>query len=108
MRFVFVSLASAWAKGHFGHAGVYSLAAIVGVADIDPFVLSFAQGGVLGLPGSVMMAAILIAAASNNLVKAAYAASFAGLRPSLPPLGALTFLAAATLIIAAWRVAAAA
>jgi uncharacterized membrane protein (DUF4010 family) len=100
--FVFVSLASTWAKEHFGHAGVYALAAMVGVTDIDPFVLSLAQGGVQGMLTSAMLVAILIAVASNNLLKAAYTVSFAGLRPSLLPFGALTFLAGGTLIVAAW------
>jgi uncharacterized membrane protein (DUF4010 family) len=43
--FVAISIASTWAADHFGAAGVYGLAAIVGVTDIDPFVLSIAQGG---------------------------------------------------------------
>jgi len=100
--FVIVSLASAWARTQFGHTGVYALAAIVGVTDIDPFVLSLAQGGLQGMPSAVMMVAILIAAASNNLLKAAYAVGFAGVRASLPPLAALVLLALATLGVAAW------
>jgi hypothetical protein len=75
---------------------------MVGVTDIDPFVLSLAQGGVQGMLTSAMLVAILIAVASNNLLKAAYTVSFAGLRPSLLPFGALTFLAGGTLIVAAW------
>jgi uncharacterized membrane protein (DUF4010 family) len=100
--FVVVSLASAWAQTRFGQAGVYALAAIVGVTDIDPFVLSLAQGGLHGVPSTVMMVAILIAVASNNLLKAAYAAGFAGIRASLPPLATLVLLAMATLGVAAW------
>jgi uncharacterized membrane protein (DUF4010 family) len=100
--FVIVSFASAWARTQFGHTGVYVLAAIVGVTDIDPFVLSLAQGGLQDMPSAVMMVAILIAAASNNLLKAAYAVGFAGVRASLPPLAALLLLALATLGAAAW------
>ena len=43
--FVVISIATAWATQHFGSAGIYALAAIVGVSDIDPFVLNLAQGG---------------------------------------------------------------
>ena len=43
--FVVISIASAWATQRFGSAGIYALAAIVGVSDIDPFVLNLAQGG---------------------------------------------------------------
>ena len=42
--FVVISIASAWATQRFGSAGIYALAAIVGVSDIDPFVLNLAQG----------------------------------------------------------------
>jgi len=100
--FVIVSLAATWARMQFGHAGVYALAAIVGVTDIDPFVLSLAQGGLQGAPAAVMMVAILIAAASNNVLKAIYAAAFAGIRASLPAVAALVLLAVLTLGLAAW------
>ena len=46
--------------------GIYLLATIVGVTDIDPFVLSIAQGGVAGLDRMATATAILVAASSNN------------------------------------------
>ena len=55
-----------------------TISALVGVTDIDPFVLNIAQGGVAGLPVAVLSAAVLIAASSNNLAKAAYAIAFGG------------------------------
>jgi len=76
--FVLTSLLSTWVKTEFGLAGIYSLAAVVGITDIDPFVLNLAQGGTSGVPNGAIAAAILIAASSNNLLKAGYAASFAG------------------------------
>jgi uncharacterized membrane protein (DUF4010 family) len=100
--FAVVSVASTWAKTHIGHAGVYWLATIVGVTDIDPFVLSLAQGAVHGMLTTVMTVAVLIAAASNNVLKAIYAVAFAGMRKSLPSVAALVGLAAATFGVAAW------
>jgi uncharacterized membrane protein (DUF4010 family) len=47
--FIAVSLVSNWAKAKFGTSGIYTLAAIVGVTDIDPFVLNLAQGGTTGM-----------------------------------------------------------
>ena len=76
--FIAVSFVSNWAKAQFGTSGIYSLAAIVGVTDIDPFVLNLAQGGTAGMSESALAAAILIAASSNNILKALYAAFFAG------------------------------
>jgi uncharacterized membrane protein (DUF4010 family) len=63
------------ARDHLGRAGLFGLAAIMGVADVDPFVLGVAQGGG-GTPLRVAAAAIAIAAASNNVIKAIYAYSF--------------------------------
>jgi uncharacterized membrane protein (DUF4010 family) len=98
--FVIVSIASGWVAKAFGTTGIYILAAIVGVSDIDPFVLTLAQGGVAGMPLPTLGAAILIAAASNNVLKAGYAIAFAGWRASLPSVAALAFLAAASVAIA--------
>ena len=47
--FIAVSFVSNWAKAQFGASGIYTLAAIVGVTDIDPFVLNLAQGGTTGM-----------------------------------------------------------
>jgi uncharacterized membrane protein (DUF4010 family) len=93
VMFVAISVASTWVKAHFGTGGVYSLAAIIGVTDIDPFVLNLAQGGVGGLTPHVMVIAILIASSSNNLLKGMYTIVFAGRRQGVVPLIALVALA---------------
>lgn len=80
--FVLVSVASAWVKTQFGHPGLFLLAALVGVTDIDPFVLSIAQGSVAGLGATAAAVAILLAASSNSGLKALYALGFAGWRRS--------------------------
>ena len=93
--FVLVSLATSWAKAQFGQDGVLWLAAIVGIGDIDPFVLSLAQGGGIGLAAPDLVAAILVATSSNNLLKAAYCLGFAGWRVAYAPALALVALAVA-------------
>jgi uncharacterized membrane protein (DUF4010 family) len=93
--FVAVSVVSALAQSKFGISGIYGLAAIVGVTDIDPFVLNLAQGGVSGEPATALAAAILIAASSNNILKALYAASFAGGKATAGSAAALVALAVA-------------
>jgi len=99
--FVTVSVVSVVAKSQFGVSGIYGLAAIVGVTDIDPFVLNLAQGGVTGVAAADLAAAILIAASSNNILKAVYAASFAGGKATAPSALALLALAAGGIAIAA-------
>jgi uncharacterized membrane protein (DUF4010 family) len=89
-----------FAQQAFGHAGVYVLAAIVGVTDIDPFVLSLAQGGAAGVGVSTAAAAILIASSSNNALKAGYALAFSRQREAVIPAAILALLAVAGVLAA--------
>ena len=96
---VAVSLVSSWVQTHLGSAGVLALAAIVGFTDIDPFVLSIAQGGahIALTTGAV---AILIASSSNDLLKALYAVLFSRSRGALVPAGILCAISALGLAFA--------
>ena len=97
-------MATAWIRTTFGQTGVLVLAAAVGATDIDPFVINIAQGGVMDLSITMLSAAILIAASSNNVAKAIYAIAFGGKssrRPALVlvVLALLGFAAAAVYIL---------
>ncbi len=98
--FVLVALTSSWVRSRFGSPGVYALAGIAGVSDINPFVLSLAQGSAAGMSASGIAAAILIAAASNNVMNAIYALAFGGVRSCLRPALALVATAAVGLGLA--------
>jgi uncharacterized membrane protein (DUF4010 family) len=100
--FVLISLASTWVKTAIGQSGLLWLAAVVGVADVDPFILNLAQGGVAGATNQFLAVAVLVAASSNNLLKAAYAIAFSAGRRGFPPAAILAALSAAGLAIAAW------
>ncbi|HUN98623.1 MAG TPA: DUF4010 domain-containing protein [Bradyrhizobium sp.] len=102
--FVAVSLAASWARDGFGATGVYGLATIVGLTDIDPFVLSIASGGAAPLPGNIAAAAVLIAASSNNVLKATYTAGFAGFRTAIAPAVGLMLLAFGGVAAGWWMV----
>lgn len=95
LLFVVVSLITVVAKAQLGISGIYALAAIVGISDVDPFVLNLAQGGVSGVADTALAAAILIAASSNNILKAAYAAGFAGGKATAASAAVLAALALA-------------
>jgi uncharacterized membrane protein (DUF4010 family) len=99
--FVAISLVSTWARARYGAMGVYVVAAVVGVTDIDPFVLNLASHGAGDVSVAAGAAAVLIAIASNNLLKAAYAAGFMGWRAGAVPAGALALLSLAGLGVAA-------
>jgi uncharacterized membrane protein (DUF4010 family) len=92
--YVVLAVASAWVGRNFGERGVYALATLTGFTDANPFVLSLAQGGVAGLPLRAAAAAVLVAASSNNVLKACYALAFGGARAARPAALALFLLAA--------------
>jgi len=62
---------------YLGRAGVYALAAIMGVTDVDPFIMGMTQATPTPTPLALAAASILIAAASNNAVKGIYAYTMA-------------------------------
>jgi uncharacterized membrane protein (DUF4010 family) len=61
---------------YLGHKGVYALGGIMGLADVDPFILGVAQSAGRDVPLSVGAAGVAIAAASNNVAKSFYAYGF--------------------------------
>jgi len=78
---------------YLGRAGLFGLAGIMGLADVDTFILSLANSSASLTPVELAADAIVVAAASNNLVKGIYAYSFADRRTGLQGLVLLTVLA---------------
>ena len=83
---------------HLGAPGVYTLAAIMGLSDVDPFILGLTQATPAQTPLTLAASGILIAAASNNLVKGLYAWWLSPRQTGLMSLGLLLGLAAAGLL----------
>ncbi len=98
--FVALSVAVAWGRQQFGESGIFAVAAIAGVTDVDPFVLSLAQSAKTASPMALTAAAILVAAASNNFLKAGYTIVFAGKKNGLLPAAALFLLSLGTVAAA--------
>jgi uncharacterized membrane protein (DUF4010 family) len=100
--FVAMLVLTAWAVVHLGQRGVFGLAAVMGVTDVDPFVLSLTQSA--GALTSLTLAAggILIATASNNAVKACYAFGFANRKTGVESMGLLLGFAALGLAPLIW------
>jgi uncharacterized membrane protein (DUF4010 family) len=102
--FVAVLVATHLAVKYLGKSGVYSLAALMGVTDVDPFIMGMTDAA--GKTTGVNLAAtsILIAAASNNLVKGIYAYSMSDRKTGRLSLTLLVALAAAGLTPLIWLV----
>ena len=86
----------AWATKHalqnFQDAGLRAMSFAVGFSDITPFVVSVLQGN-LGLGDAQIVQAVVIASASNNLLKATYTAAAGPRRAALFAAPALLALA---------------
>ena len=78
---------------YLGKAGVNTLAAIMGVSDVDPFIMGMTQAAGTVTPLRVAAGAVVIAAASNNLIKGIYAFSLAGRKTGIQSLCFLAGLA---------------
>lgn len=92
--FILILVITQLVLAYLGDMGVYVLAAIMGVTDVDPFIMGMTQRG-SAAPLSVAAAAIVLAAASNNLVKGIYAYVF-----SDRPTGVRSFIFLAALALA--------
>ncbi|MGO8813642.1 MAG: MgtC/SapB family protein [Terriglobia bacterium] len=77
---------------YLGRAGLYALAAVMGVTDVDPFILSLAESASSLTPVALAGGAIVIAAASNNLIKGVYAYGLGDRRTGTQGLALLTVL----------------
>lgn len=71
--FVAMLVATHLVTEYLGQRGVYSLAAIMGVTDVDPFIMGLTQAAPTLTSIQVASAGIAIAATSNNIVKGIYA-----------------------------------
>ncbi|ODV12496.1 MAG: hypothetical protein ABT20_03725 [Rubrivivax sp. SCN 70-15] len=96
--FVAFAALTAFVTGHYGAAGLHVLSFLVGFSDIDPFVLSLLAGH-YQVGDAAIIAAILIASGSNNLLKAGYAMLLSRQRTMLP---AAAWLVASLLLSLAW------
>jgi uncharacterized membrane protein (DUF4010 family) len=73
LLFVVFALVTDFVSKNYGSSGVTGLAFIVGVTDIDPFLLNLLQGN--GIELMTIVLAIINATNSNNLLKMIYAIS---------------------------------
>ena len=95
--FIVMLLASQAVLRHFGTTGLQVLSFAMGFTDIDPFVLSLLKGNYPGVPREALATAIIVAAGSNNFLKALYALLAGGWRDNRLAIAALVALGVGTL-----------
>ena len=87
--FALVALLSAWATQRFGSGGIYMTSSLFGLMDVDVASLTAARLAGTTISLEVAARAILLALATNAVVRVVYA-SIAGPRAYAAPLGAAT------------------
>jgi uncharacterized membrane protein (DUF4010 family) len=100
--FVGMLVATQLAIAHLGRRGIFTLAAIFGVADVDPFILGLTQTAGFSTGVQIGAQSILIAAASNNLAKGVYATVLGERKAGREALLLLFFLALLGLVPMFW------
>ena len=100
--FLVMLVATQLAVTYLGTAGVNTLAAIMGVSDVDPFIMGLTQAAGTLTPFKEAAAAVAIAASSNNLIKGIYAYSLADRKTGIQALAMLVGLAVAGLAPLIW------
>jgi len=102
LLFLVMLVATQLAVTYLGRAGVNVLAAIMGVSDVDPFIMGLTQAAGTITPIKVAAGAVLIAAASNNVVKGIYAYSLSERKTGRESLAFLLALALGGLAPLVW------
>jgi uncharacterized membrane protein (DUF4010 family) len=100
--FLAMLIATQLVATYLGGAGIRILGAVMGVADVDPFIMGLTQAAGTLTPVNVAASGVLIAAASNNLVKGIYSYSLADRQTGTQSLWLLVALAAAGLVPLLW------
>ena len=100
--FLIVLVATRMVAERFGGTGVLILAAIMGAADVDPFILGLTQQGGTTVPLETAALAVVLAAATNNLMKGIYSVVFGSQttgRITLATLSALGIISIAVFLL---------
>jgi len=95
--FVVMMLLTQYVTQHYGNSGLHLLSFAVGFTDIDPFILSLLTGK-YSVQTAELITAIMIAAGSNNLLKAAYALWFGGWKGGIHSAIWIALLGLATIV----------
>jgi len=100
--FVLMLIATHLALTYLGSRGIYTLAAVMGLTDVDPFIMGMTHEAGLSTSLRIATMSILIATACNNLVKGCYAFSIAGGKAGRWSLMLLAGLGVAGLLPVIW------
>jgi len=99
--FALMMLLTNFVMQHYGSNGLKLLSFSVGFTDIDPFVLSLLTGK-YSVENTQLVSAIMIAAGSNNILKAIYALWFGGVKEGMHAAAWISVLGLVTIGLGFW------
>lgn len=101
--FLFAAFAAitAFVIARYGSQGLHLMSFVVGVTDIDPFILSLLSG-TFKVTEAQLISAVIIASASNNLLKAGYAVALGRNRSTALAAGWLVTLFGISMVYVLW------
>ncbi len=102
LLFVAMLVATQAAVTYLGHVGLYALGGVMGLTDVDPFIMGVTQAGGRSTPLVSAAIAVLIATSSNNIAKGVYAYVASDRRTGRMSLALLIALAVAGLLPLFW------
>ncbi len=97
LLFVVMMVLTQFVSKEYGLGGLRVLSFLAGFTDIDPFVLSLLTGK-YGVDSVEVSSLVMIAAGSNNLLKAFYAIWFGGIGKTVRSAAAIAVLGLATIV----------
>jgi uncharacterized membrane protein (DUF4010 family) len=100
--FIVMLVATNYASSRLGSRGIYGLAAITGLAPVDPFIMGLTQTAGKMMPLGIAAGGVVMAAASNNFAKAFIALAFADRKTGRQSLILLLGLTALGLLPLLW------
>jgi len=100
--FVGMLVATQLALTYLGKAGINTLAAVMGLVDVDPFIMGLTQATGTLTTVKIAAVAVAIAAASNNTAKGFYAYSLSDRKTGIQALAFLLGLGALGLVPVFW------
>jgi uncharacterized membrane protein (DUF4010 family) len=100
--FILILIVTRTVFSWLGDRGAYILGAVIGFADVDPFIMSMTQAAGVTTQLSVSAGAIILATTSNNLAKGMYAYFFGSREAGRQALCLMVLLALAGLLPLVW------
>jgi uncharacterized membrane protein (DUF4010 family) len=97
-----VLLVTEWIEAQWGDPGLYGLAVLSGLSDVDAITLSLARMGQEGLAMPTVLLGTLLAATSNTLVKMGLALALGGRAVGMRVAGVLGAAILTGLLVALW------